>query len=171
MNGSDSHADATRTDPAHGTAVRSVRGEAQRKRARTILGLLAITSPIWMGAWLFGLAMFMTLVVPNIVQRHFQPASTRVKVDIAGIESAAREYAINNGARWPSDLDVLVRPDVNGESYLDAATVPLDPWGRAYLYEPPRPGQSVARIYTLGRDGVPGGEHENADIDNRSSRR
>ena len=48
--------------------------------------------------------------------------------------------------------------------YLKKA-VPLDPWGRAYLYK--SPGEHNASgydLYTLGRDGQPGGEDEDADI-------
>lgn len=43
--------------------------------------------------------------------------------------------------------------------------IPLDPWGRAYRYR--SPGDSVPSGYDLvsqGRDGVPGGEAEDADI-------
>ncbi len=43
--------------------------------------------------------------------------------------------------------------------------VPLDPWGRAYVYV--APGLANANgydLYTLGKDGQPGGEGENADI-------
>ena len=40
----------------------------------------------------------------------------------------------------------------------------LDPWGRPYLYR--RPGQAGSEydLLTFGRDGVPGGSGEDADI-------
>ncbi len=43
--------------------------------------------------------------------------------------------------------------------------VPLDPWGRAYVYV--APGAANPRsydLYSLGRDGHPGGEDEDADL-------
>lgn len=43
--------------------------------------------------------------------------------------------------------------------------VPMDPWGRAYIYVSPgvaNPGSYD--LYTLGKDGRPGGDGENADV-------
>jgi len=43
--------------------------------------------------------------------------------------------------------------------------VPLDPWGRDYIYL--SPGEhGKYDLYTLGRDGVPGGDGEDADLGN-----
>jgi general secretion pathway protein G len=44
-------------------------------------------------------------------------------------------------------------------------TVPLDPWGRAYVYK--SPGDATPQGYDLvsyGRDGQPGGTSEDADV-------
>jgi general secretion pathway protein G len=43
--------------------------------------------------------------------------------------------------------------------------VPLDPWGRAYLYVSPGTANPNAYdLYTLGKDGKPGGDGEDTDI-------
>lgn len=43
--------------------------------------------------------------------------------------------------------------------------IPVDPWGRAYRYESPgRINPDSYDLYSLGRDGAPGGEGEDADI-------
>lgn len=48
--------------------------------------------------------------------------------------------------------------------YLSRA-VPLDPWGRPYRYESPGVNDTLAYdLYSLGRDGIQGGEGEDADI-------
>jgi general secretion pathway protein G len=48
--------------------------------------------------------------------------------------------------------------------YMDGS-LPRDPWGNPYLYL--NPGQHTEfDIYTLGADGVQGGEGINADIGN-----
>lgn len=161
---------STRRDTATSSSSDDSESAQQRARVRWTMLALAVTSPIWIGAWLLAFGL-LTLVVPNVIQKYFQSASTKVGVDIASIESAAKEFAINNAGKWPDDLRVLVVPDVNGESYLDVATVPLDPWGREYLYEPPRSGRPAPRIYSLGRDGLPGGDGEDADVDNATARR
>ena len=44
-------------------------------------------------------------------------------------------------------------------------TCQLDPWGRPYLYLSPGDNGEVD-IYTLGADGLAGGEDQNADIGN-----
>ena len=47
--------------------------------------------------------------------------------------------------------------------YLDR--LPKDPWGNPYLYLNPGNNGEID-IYTLGRDGTPGGEGLDADIGN-----
>jgi len=43
--------------------------------------------------------------------------------------------------------------------------VPLDPWGRPYLYRSPGTANPTSYdLYSLGRDGRPGGTEEDADV-------
>jgi general secretion pathway protein G len=43
--------------------------------------------------------------------------------------------------------------------------IPLDPWGRPYVYASPGAISATSYdLYTLGKDGTPGGEGENADV-------
>ena len=43
----------------------------------------------------------------------------------------------------------------------------MDPWGRTYLYlSPAEFGSGDYDLYSLGADGVTGGEDQNADIGN-----
>ena len=46
--------------------------------------------------------------------------------------------------------------------------VPLDPWGREYLYLSPGEYGEID-IYSLGADGLPGGDGQSADIGNWGS--
>ncbi len=50
-------------------------------------------------------------------------------------------------------------PNWNGP-YLKNASGLADPWGRAYAYESTG---ATYRVTSLGRDGQPGGEGEDAD--------
>lgn len=103
----------------------------------------------------------------------FTPPSIRKKAkhDIVAIASAVDQYAIENDGKYPESLEVLIRPDENGISYVDWPKVPRDPWNQEYQYEPPRPGTDHYRVFTLGSDGVPGGEGNARDIDNLMIRR
>lgn len=52
-----------------------------------------------------------------------------------------------------------------GGPYLQKA-VPLDPWGRPYIYR--EPGQQFEfDLLSYGKDGAPGGDQNNADISYR----
>jgi general secretion pathway protein G len=95
------------------------------------------------------------------------PARSKVKADIARIDEALMKYQIQNNGRYPDTLGVLIVADANGDAYLEGGAVPLDPWGREYLYVPPGTGHPKAHIYTNGKDGKPGGMGEDADIDER----
>jgi len=51
----------------------------------------------------------------------------------------------------------LVGPTLRGDGNL------VDPWGHAYVYDQPA-GNKPFEIRSLGRDGRPGGEGQDADI-------
>lgn len=118
------------------------------------------------------LGLLATLVVPNVIQKLGMAMGGKAKSDIMAIESALDEYAIANGNQFPETLERLVEPDVNGETYLKGyKRVPLDPWKNEYGYEPPHPPQQARpRVFTLGKDMQPGGEGDNADVDNDTIR-
>jgi general secretion pathway protein G len=111
-------------------------------------------------------------VAPQVIGRVDDAQITKAKADISGIESAMKFYRLDNFA-YPSSeqgVEALVTkpsdPSIkNWKSggYLDA--VPKDPWGNPYLYLNPGNNREID-IYTLGRDGRPGGEGLDADLGN-----
>ncbi len=116
------------------------------------------------------LGLIATIVVPNLLDRLTFAQKKKAIMDISAIESAVDTYAIVNNGRYPESLEILVTPDQNGQTFLKSQTkVPVDPWGNTYGYEPPSAGRPY-RIYSFGKDGVSGGEGEDADIDNMTAR-
>jgi len=108
-----------------------------------------------------------TLVVPNVVRKLFVANVTKAKADIVSIAGALDQYAIENGGRYPDSLEALVTPDANGFTFLDTETVPKDPWGNPYVYEPGAPGSGHKyRVLSYGKDGIAGGEADDRDLDN-----
>ena len=107
-----------------------------------------------------------TLVVPNVVRKLFVANVAKAKADIVSISEAITGYAIENGGRYPDSLEVLVTPDANGHTFLDMETVPKDPWGNEYIYEPAPSNSQKFRVLSYGKDGQPGGDGDEADIDN-----
>ena len=116
------------------------------------------------------LGILAAIVAPNVIGRVDDAQIARVQQDLRGVENALKFYRLDNFA-YPTNeqgLQALVtKPnDLNVRNwkaggYLDR--LPKDPWGKEYLYL--SPGQnSEIDIYTLGRDGRPGGEGIDADI-------
>jgi general secretion pathway protein G len=92
------------------------------------------------------------------------------KAQLDALEKALDQYRLDTG-RYPSaelGLNALIdrpanEPKWNGP-YL-RKSVPLDPWGRPYLYR--LPGEKGEfDLVSYGKDGQPGGSGENADIVN-----
>lgn len=94
--------------------------------------------------------------------------TAKAMADIRSITAALDHFALNNGGKFPDGLVVLVTPDANGQTYYGKESLPRDPWGREYRYDAPEPGHPRPRVYTYGKDGEPGGEGEDADIDGSS---
>jgi general secretion pathway protein G len=110
------------------------------------------------------------LVGPRVLNQLGGAKSKTTAVQIADLDKSLELFKLDVG-RYPSSeegLDALVkRPgNVNGWTgpYLKGG-VPTDPWGRAYRYANPGPNGGI-EILSLGADGAPGGDGENADIRN-----
>jgi general secretion pathway protein G len=91
---------------------------------------------------------------------------TRAQID--ALQKALDQYRIDVG-RYPASeqgLVALVQPPAGEPKWAGpylAKAVPPDPWGRAYLYR--SPGEhGEFDLWSLGRDGQPGGEGDSADV-------
>jgi general secretion pathway protein G len=92
------------------------------------------------------------------------------KAQLDALEKALDQYRLDIG-HYPSTelgLNALItrpanEPKWNGP-YLRKG-VPLDPWGRPYLYRIPGE-KGEFDLVSYGKDGQPGGSGENADIVN-----
>jgi general secretion pathway protein G len=106
-----------------------------------------------------------TAKMDSAVANFYVAARKKAAMDVSSIASAVETYTIDHG-RAPASLEALVTPDANGRTYLkDRTTVPTDPWNNQYGYEPPI-GERGFRVFSFAHDGKPGGEGDDADIDN-----
>lgn len=113
------------------------------------------------------IALLATFVANNALPYLFKAGKARAASDIVAITTAIDTFAIENGGRYPDSLELLVTPDENGVTYLkDMTSVPRDPWKNEYAYEPAARGGGTYRVISYGKDGQPGGEGDDADIDN-----
>ena len=107
---------------------------------------------------------------PRVLNQLGGAKSKTAGVQIADLDKSLELFKLDVG-RYPTTeegLDALVtRPgSANGWTgpYLKGG-VPTDPWGKPYKYANPGPNGGI-EILSLGADGAPGGEGENADVRN-----
>lgn len=107
------------------------------------------------------------MVVPRFAGRTQQAKIARAKADIASIGVALDLYELDLGkypgsseefknlvsTSAPAGVDEETKKRWNGP-YLKKG-LPIDPWGREYLYEPKDSGRDYA-LKSLGPDGQPG---------------
>ena len=101
-----------------------------------------------------------TFVVLNVLPAKGKAQVQKVRGDITAIETALELYRLDNFS-YPTEQEGL-------EALLASGVIKkmsLDPWGNPYEYR--NPGERGAvDIFSLGADGEPGGEDQNADIGN-----
>lgn len=101
-----------------------------------------------------------------------------VQQHLRELDGALREYFVDHQA-FPTTAQGLAalltrKTGATGSSAGNTAegymaSIPEDPWGRPYVYEKPRQlhgDVKIYRLYTLGRDGLEGGQGQDADIGN-----
>ncbi len=124
------------------------------------------------------LGMLAALVGPRILGRVSEAKSATAKTQIELLGTALDNYRLDTGSYPSTDqgLEALqTKPTrdpvpLNWRGPYLKRDVPVDPWGRPYLYKNPGDHNRAAYdLSTLGRDGQPGGTDEDADITNWKS--
>ena len=136
----------------------------QAQRGFTLLELLVVLVILGLLATVAGVAYF-----GRVESARLQ----KVEADFGTLGSALSLYRLDNGSlpsteqglgalREPARIPPQPRRFKPG-GYI--SEVPLDPWGHAYRYLlPARNADREYDLYTLGADGEPGGEGQDADI-------
>jgi general secretion pathway protein G len=134
----------------------------QRNKGFTLIELLVV---------LVILTLLAGLVGPRVMNLLGGAKSKTAALQITDLEKSLEIFKLDAG-RYPTTeegLNALVAKPAsvggwNGP-YLKGG-LPNDPWGKSYLYKSPVENGAF-EIMTLGADGVPGGDGENADIRNK----
>ena len=117
------------------------------------------------------LALLAGIVGPKVLGQLGGAKAKTAAVQISDLEKTLELFKLDVG-RYPTaeeGLAALVNKPPGAASwtgpYLKGG-VPLDPWSHPYVYKPGAGGGSFD-LLSLGADGAPGGEGENADIHNK----
>jgi general secretion pathway protein G len=133
-----------------------------RQRAFTLLEVMVVVVI---------LGILAALVVPKIIGRPDEARVMAARQDVASLMQALKLYRLDN-QRYPvteQGLQALVtRPEVaplapNWKAGGYVERLPHDPWGNPYQYLSPGLHGEID-IFSLGADGLPGGEGNDADI-------
>jgi len=101
-----------------------------------------------------------TFVVLNVLPAQGKAQIQKARGDISAIETALEMYKLDN-FNYPTEQEGLEALVASGL----VKKMSLDPWGNPYEYRNPGERAQID-IYSLGADGEPGGEDQNADIGN-----
>lgn len=145
------------------TNISNIKSSLQSRRSKgfTLIELLVV---------LVILTLLAGLVGPKVLDQLGGAKSKTAKIQISEIEQSLDLFKLDVG-RYPTDaegLRALVEKPATAQGwtapYLKKG-LPTDPWGAAYLYK--NPGRNGGPdVFSLGADGKPGGDGENADVYN-----
>lgn len=135
----------------------------QRSRGRrgiTLIEMLVVLTII---------ALFAALVAPRLLSRSDTARVTAARAQINSFMTALGAYKLDTGTYPATDmgLEALRRRPQNLPQWQGPylpQDIPLDPWGRPYIYRYPGEQGDEPEIVCLGADGQPGGQGINADI-------
>jgi general secretion pathway protein G len=113
------------------------------------------------------------IVAPQIIGRLSEAKSTTARTQIELLSVALDGYRLDNGSYPTTEQGLAALREKPTRAPIPAnwrgpylrKTVPMDPWGRPYLYRVPgERNPSAFDLESLGRDGKVGGEGEDADV-------
>jgi general secretion pathway protein G len=115
------------------------------------------------------IALFAALVAPRMLRKTDTARVTAARAQINAFMTALGAYKLDTGIFPTTEQGLqalrVAPPGVNQWQgpYLPQE-IPVDPWGRPYLYKYPSEHGDEADIICYGADGQPGGESINADV-------
>jgi len=113
------------------------------------------------------------VIVPNVISKVDEAKIAKAKSDIQALETALTMYRLDN-SKFPTTeqgLTALVTQPTDptikhwrAGGYIQR--VSKDPWGNEYQYVYPGAHGKEYDLFSMGADGQPGGEGNDADIGN-----
>jgi general secretion pathway protein G len=108
-------------------------------------------------------------VGPKMFSQLGKAETKSAKLQIEGLGKSLDQYRVAVG-RYPTTeqgLEALnTRPgdETKWQGPYMAKGIPLDPWGKPYIYRSPGTTSDDFELLSYGKDGQPGGDGDNADV-------
>ena len=115
------------------------------------------------------------LIIPRIMGRPDEARQAKARIMVEGIETALKLYRLDNGFYPTTEQGLKALTEASAippvprnwreGGYLEKGKVPKDPWGNDFVYVSPG-AHGDYDLTCLGKDGEPGGEGVDKDINN-----
>jgi general secretion pathway protein G len=112
--------------------------------------------------------LLLALVGPKVFSKLGKGKQTAAKAQIELLGQTLDHFRLDVG-RYPTTQEglgaLVTNPGISNWDgpYLNKKDVPIDPWGKPYVYQCPGT-HGEYDLYSYGLDGTPGGEGENKDV-------
>jgi general secretion pathway protein G len=108
-----------------------------------------------------------SLVAPEMFSKVDSSRIKTARAQMELLETSLNTYRLDMG-HYPDTLDELLRSDKkNWDGPYLPKEVPSDPWGNPYVYRNKSENGAGFTLMSYGRDGRPGGEDDDADIEHK----
>jgi general secretion pathway protein G len=136
------------------------RTNRSRQAGITLIEMLVVVTII---------ALFAALVAPRMLSRTDAARVTAARAQINSFMTALGAYKLDTGTYPTTEMGLnalRIRPQ-NAHRWQGPylpQEIPMDPWGRPYLYKFPSSQGDEPEIISLGADGQEGGDGYNGDV-------
>lgn len=110
------------------------------------------------------LGLLMSLVAPTMFSKVDSTKVKTARAQMQMIETALDTYRLDMG-EYPETLTALLQSSASGwDGPYMPKRIPEDPWGNSYYYVSPGSDEQPFQLLSLGKDGMPGGTDNAADV-------